>query len=60
MKAKREDASVGGILLVLGALANVIILEKGITVNERWYFFLLITVPVYITMVMSMRKDTPG
>jgi|GEM_PF-4836970 len=60
MKAKREDASVGGILLVLGALANVIILEKGITVNERWYFFLVITVPVYITMVMSMRKDTPG
>ena len=48
----------GGILLVPATFVNVIILEKGITMSERWYFFLLITVPMYIITVVKIQRKT--
>jgi UDP-N-acetylmuramyl pentapeptide phosphotransferase/UDP-N-acetylglucosamine-1-phosphate transferase len=60
MNTKHEDPSMGGILLVFATLVNVIILEKGITMGERWYFFLLITVPMYIMTVMDIHWKTPS
>jgi len=54
MSTKHEDPSVAGTLLVLATFVNAIILEKGITVSDRWYFFLLITVPMYIFTVVNI------
>lgn len=54
MNTRHEGPSMSGILLVLATFVNVIILEKGITVSDRWYFSLLITVPMFIIAVVDL------
>lgn len=58
MIQKRERASTRGMLLVIGALINVIIIRAGFTSGPKWYYLLLISIPLLVLIGFAGRRST--
>jgi len=56
MIQKRERASTRGMLLVMGALINVIVIKAGFTLNPKWYYLLLISIPLGVLIGFAGRR----
>ncbi|HEY4108319.1 hypothetical protein [Puia sp.] len=59
MNTNQEGPSINGIIGVLVTFINVIILERGFTMDERWYLLLAITLPLFVVTAIDMRRNTP-
>ncbi len=54
MARNREKVSVSGMFLLLLVIANAVILSVGLTVNERWYWALCLSVPLLLAAILHM------
>jgi hypothetical protein len=46
MIQKHEGATIRGFLISLLAIVNVIVIKVGFTVHPKWYYLLLISLPL--------------
>jgi len=46
MIQKHEGTTIRGLLFSLLAIVNVIVIKVGFTVNPKWYYLLLISLPL--------------
>ena len=46
MRKTLQPVSVNGVIMLMAVIANAIVLENGITSSEKWYWGLLVTVPL--------------
>lgn len=49
-----------GILILMIVLINAIALEQGYTGNQKWYFVLIVTVPLLILALLDADKGKPA
>jgi hypothetical protein len=45
-------------LLVIAALINVIIIKAGFTSGPKWYYLLLISIPLLVLIGFAGRRST--
>jgi cytochrome bd-type quinol oxidase subunit 1 len=43
---RSKEISINGIIMLLLILVNIIILKKGLTTGNQWYWVLVFTVPI--------------
>jgi hypothetical protein len=56
---RNQEISANSNIAFLLLLFNVIVLESGFTIHEKWYWFLVVTIPLQlITLIPFRRKNT--
>lgn len=58
MSEKQQGDFLGGTTITVFAILNVIILRNAYVTDERWYYFLLLTVPILMLEIINKRKDS--
>jgi hypothetical protein len=53
----KQEISKGRVIISLLILLNAIVLEQGLVVNDKWYWVLLLTVPVLIISQVLRRRS---
>jgi hypothetical protein len=51
---KRVPAS--GIIILLLVLANVVAIREGYTANEKWYWALVLSLPLLLLAIVNIRQ----
>jgi hypothetical protein len=57
MIQKHANASIKGFLVFILALINVIVIKVGFTDNPKWYYLLLITIPLLVLIGLAGRRS---
>ncbi|MEO6549660.1 MAG: hypothetical protein ABIN94_16785 [Ferruginibacter sp.] len=57
MIPNQKSKSPFGIILLALVLINAIILEDSFTVNEQWYWALIVTIPLLILTGVYIKKS---
>lgn len=52
MIRRQKQASVSGMILLFLVLLNVIFIKAGYTKDEKWYWFLIVTVPLLLLLAI--------
>lgn len=62
MIQKHEDATTRGLLISILAIVNVIVIKVGFTVHPKWYYILLISLPLLglIGLAGGRSEDRSG
>jgi hypothetical protein len=55
MERNQKQVSDSGILIIMVVLANAIVLEKSLVYGNRFYWLLLITVPLLMLSLVRRR-----
>ena len=53
---KQKSIPASRIIILIIVLLNVIIIKEGYTGNGRWYFALIITLPLLILAIINIRQ----
>ena len=56
MKPNQNNSSSTGMILIIFLLLNAVILEHAFTINENWYWALIITFPPFISAAFLNKK----
>ncbi|MBD0286037.1 MAG: hypothetical protein ICV79_11535 [Flavisolibacter sp.] len=56
MSRNPQTVSAHGVAMLLSAIANAVVLRNGLTINEKWYWALILTVPMLLFVLMDKRK----
>ena len=46
MRKKSQPAQINGMIMLIAVIANAVVLENGITVGGKWYWGLVVTLPL--------------
>jgi len=57
MIQRHEGATIRGLLISIMALVNVIVIKAGFTVNPKWYYLLLISMPLLVLIGFAGRRS---
>jgi len=55
MSRNQTEVSASGSILIVLVILTAIILERGLIVNERWYWGLLFTIPALILALLDIK-----
>ena len=55
MQRNQKQVSDSGMLIVLMAIINAIVLEKGLVSNPGFYWLLLLTCPLFFITLLKRR-----
>ncbi len=58
--ARRNEVSPGGALLSISILMNTVVIAKGFTHDERWYWGMVLTVPLMMWAVYELLSAVPN
>jgi hypothetical protein len=58
MKRSRSATTVSGIVMLLAVLLNTVVLEQGYVSNSKWYYLLVITLPLLLITAMRLRRKS--
>lgn len=56
MQRSQQQASAGGLVMLLIVFLNTIILEQGLTSNPGWYKLAYVTIPLLLLSVIVFYK----
>jgi hypothetical protein len=56
MTRKHKESSIRGSILLIVALINVVIIKNGFTISAKWYYLLIVSVPLLITLALQLRQ----
>ncbi|MDQ3846530.1 MAG: hypothetical protein M3342_21350 [Bacteroidota bacterium] len=56
MLRNQQTVSARGMTMLLSAIANAVVLQNGFIINEKWYWALVLTVPMLLLTLMDKRK----
>lgn len=56
MTNRRKPASVSGMILLFLVLLNIIFIKTGYTRDEKWYWFLMVTLPLLFLAIVNIRQ----
>lgn len=60
MIQNRKRIPVSGIIILILVLANVIAITQGYINNEKWYWVLLLTLPLLLLAIVNIRQRKHG
>lgn len=50
-------ASASGIIAAIAVFLNVIVFKSAFTINEEWYWALLVTIPLLLVAVSDIKRN---
>ncbi|MEP7257112.1 MAG: hypothetical protein ABI687_01965 [Flavitalea sp.] len=56
MTSERKPISANGMMLFFLVLINVILIETGYTKDEKWYWLLLISLPLLVWSILNVLQ----
>ena len=57
MSQNQQMVSARGMAMLISWIANTIVLRNGFVINEKWYWALVLTVPMLLFILMDKHKD---
>jgi len=56
MTGKQQPASASGLIILILALLSTIAMKEGYISNEKWYWVLLVTLPLLLLAILNIRQ----
>lgn len=56
MTSKQKPASASGLIILILVLLSAIAMESGYIGNEKWYWVLLVTLPLLLLAILNIRQ----
>ena len=56
MIIKQKKASIRGLILSMVILINVIIIKNGFMISAKWYYLLIVSLPLLIGLALQLQK----
>ena len=56
MVGKKKSVSANGIIIFLLVLLSVVVVREGYATNEKWYWVLIVILPLLLVSILNLRQ----